>query len=490
MPQRRRYLERELSLSLPPLHNAMRLVESLWPEGGHVVFERNGRYSVCGDLLGEVRLQSGRVRAWCDGVLVTDEEAVDPLRQLNACLRAFPLASWRAYGWAAFELGCALAGLPVGDEPLAHLAVPATEVVLEEGGARVRALSEQSLDAVCALLTAPAAERPHNPAPAPEKDIAPARAAIPVPLDPDAPDDPRSQTYRAAVRLAVDDIRAGLLQKVILSRTVPVDFPVDLAATYAHGRAHNTPARSFLLDLGGVAAAGFSPETVVEVEGSRVTTQPLAGTRRRSPDRAETLRLREELYASEKEIYEHAISVKTSVDELGTVCEPGSVQVSDYMSVRERGSVQHLASSVSGELAPGRTAWAAFAAAFPAVTASGVPKRAAYDCMRRLETGPRGLYAGAVLTVDSEGEMDAALVLRSVYRSAGRCWLRAGAGIVAGSTPEREYEETCEKLESIAHHLVPGRDQTHANTAGDTEAAGAEDPAPVRAGHLAKAGGA
>ncbi|MBO8191119.1 salicylate synthase [Streptomyces oryzae] len=489
MPQRRRYLERELSLSLPPLRSATRLVESLWPEGGHVVFERNGRYSVCGDLLGEVRLQGGRVRAWYDGALVADEEAVDPLRQLDACLRAFPVRSWRAYGWAAFELGCALAGLPVGDEPLAHLAVPATEVVLEEGRARVRALSQQSLDTVCALLAEWAAERPGGPAPAPAPapaaaaEVDPAPAGISVPQGLDAPGDPHSQTYRAAVRLAVDDIRAGLLQKVILSRTVPVDFPVDLAATYARGRVHNTPARSFLLDLGGVAATGFSPETVLEVEGSRVTTQPLAGTRRRSPDREETLRLREELYASEKEIYEHAISVKTSVDELDTVCRPGSVHVTDYMSVRERGSVQHLASSVSGELAPGRTAWQALAAAFPAVTASGVPKRAAYDCMRRLETGRRGLYGGAVLTVDSEGEMDAALVLRSVYRSAGRCWLRAGAGIVAGSTPEREYEETCEKLESIARHLVPGPAPAQRDDR-------AERPVPVRAGHLAKAGGA
>jgi salicylate synthase len=221
------------------------------------------------------------------------------------------------------------------------------------------------------------------------------------------------------------------------------------------GRRRNTPARSFLLRMDGLEAAGFSPEIVVAVgEDGTVVSQPLAGTRALTPDAATNSRLRAELLSSEKEIFEHAISVKVGNDELLTVCEPDSVGVRSLMTLEERGSVQHIASRVTGRLAPGHDAWDAFAAVFPAVTASGVPKEAAYAAIRRHETERRGLYSGAVLTVDESGELDAALVLRTVFRRHGRTWLRAGAGIVSQSQPAREFEETCEKLDSVARFLV------------------------------------
>jgi anthranilate synthase component 1/salicylate synthetase len=112
---------------------------------------------------------------------------------------------------------------------------------------------------------------------------------------------------------------------------------------------------------------------------------------------------------------------------------------------------------VHGRLAEDATAWDALRAVFPAVTASGIPKKPAYDCISRLERGPRGIYSGAVLTASSDGSLDAALVLRSVFEEDGRTWLRAGAGILPGSTPERELEETCEKLRSVAPYVVPVR---------------------------------
>jgi anthranilate synthase component 1/salicylate synthetase len=137
------------------------------------------------------------------------------------------------------------------------------------------------------------------------------------------------------------------------------------------------------------------------------------------------------------------------------VCREGSVRAEEFMTVKERGSVQHIASRVSGELSSGdRGPWPALAAVFPAVTASGVPKQAAYRAIRSLEQGARGLYGGAVLTVGSDGSLDAALVLRTVFRQYGRTWLRAGAGIVGQSLPEREFEETCEKLRSVSRTLV------------------------------------
>lgn len=149
------------------------------------------------------------------------------------------------------------------------------------------------------------------------------------------------------------------------------------------------------------------------------------------------------------------MSVKLAYDELRAVCDPDTVAVTELMAVRRRGSVQHLASRVGGQLAGVRTAWDALAAVFPAVTASGIPKAAAYACIRRHETQRRGLYAGAVLVASSDGSLDACLVLRTLFEEDGRAWLRAGAGVVAGSVPQREYEETCEKLRSIAPHVVP-----------------------------------
>lgn len=443
MPSRHTYLQGEVPVSVDPLRAVHRLVGAGVLGDAYAVFEKDGCYQVSGAPAGEVRVEAARVRGMYDGRVIADSPVTDAVSGAREVLRNLPLEGWQACGWASFELGLSIAGLRTGDQPLIHLMVPRVEVRLgSDGTAVVRSLAEEDLDLVAKLLgTASDTEAERV-----ERQWRP-RAA---PVDNDG-----GWAYEAGVRLVVDDIRAGRLKKAILSRTVPVGFPLDLAATYVHGRRNNTPARSFLLSLGGVEAAGFSPETVVEVTGRTVTTQPLAGTRAMADDPAETARLREELYASPKEVAEHAISVRTSVEELERVSLPGSVRVGEFMTTKERGSVQHLASTVTGTLADGRDAWDALAATFPAVTASGIPKRAAYDCIRRLENGPRGLYAGAVLTAGDDGSMDAALVLRTVFRARGRTWLQAGAGIVENSEPRREYEETCEKLRSVSRFLVP-----------------------------------
>lgn len=264
--------------------------------------------------------------------------------------------------------------------------------------------------------------------------------------------------YRERVSEAVAEIAAGLLDKVVLSRVVPVPHEIDLIDSFVLGRRHNTPARSFLLHMGGLRAAGFSPEVVLSVcADGRVRTQPLAGTRALTPSAVENRRLRAELLGDAKEIHEHEISVTAALEEMRTVCEAAGVGVDEYMAVKERGSVQHLASQVSGRLAPGRDRWDAFAALFPAITASGVPKSAAMEAIRRHEQEARGMYGGAVLTLGSDGSLDAGLVLRAVFAQAGRVWLRAGAGVVRDSVPARELEETCEKLRSVAAYLVPAR---------------------------------
>ncbi|HGU8516366.1 TPA: chorismate-binding protein [Escherichia coli] len=154
-----------------------------------------------------------------------------------------------------------------------------------------------------------------------------------------------------------------------------------------------------------------------------------------------------------KEVLEHILSVKEAIAELEAVCQPGSVVVEDLMSVRQRGSVQHLGSGVSGQLAENKDAWDAFTVLFPSITASGIPKNAALNAIMQIEKTPRELYSGAILLLD-DTRFDAALVLRSVFQDSQRCWIQAGAGIIAQSTPERELTETREKLASIAPYLM------------------------------------
>lgn len=163
--------------------------------------------------------------------------------------------------------------------------------------------------------------------------------------------------------------------------------------------------------------------------------------------------MRSELLSDAKEVHEHAISVRLALDETRSVSIPGSVAITEFMEVEERGSVQHIASHVTGQLQENMSAWSAFAALFPAVTVTGVPKAAALRIIRELEGEERGLYGGAVIMADTQGQLDAALTLRTVFQRDGRSWLRAGAGVMGQSTPEREWEETCEKLRSIAPYL-------------------------------------
>jgi salicylate synthetase len=163
---------------------------------------------------------------------------------------------------------------------------------------------------------------------------------------------------------------------------------------------------------------------------------------------------RDDLESDSKEIVEHAMSVRSSLLEITEIVEPSSAAVVDFMTVRERGSVQHLGSTVTGRLHSSKDRMDALETLFPAVTASGIPKAPSVDAILRLDDSPRELYSGAVVMFSVDGGLDAALTLRSVYERDGRTWLRAGAGIIAASDPDREFEETCEKLATLAPHLV------------------------------------
>lgn len=430
------YLDRTISLPDEPLAAVARLASA----GVHdefVVYEAGQEWTFAGGALAEVVADRTGIRL--TGPRQTElpwHEA--PLARIQELLDSAGVAQWRAYGWAAFELPEAARGALTHDHRVLHLVIPRTEVRLRDGYAHIRSTDPAAADAaVAAVLGRP--------------------GTFGAPSEPIRVREQGAAEYRRQVARAIQMISEGALEKVILSRRITVEGEVDLVGTYLAGRRGNTPARSFLLRLGGIEATGFSPEIVLGVGADgRAATHALAGTRALdADDNAHNELLRANLLSDPKEVYEHAISVKVAVEDLSRACAPESIAVKDFMVVRERGSVQHISSRVTGLLTPGRTAWDAFGAVFPAVTASGVPKDAAYQCIRDVEDGPRRLYSGSVLTVGYDGTMDAALVLRGVYRENGTTWLQAGAGIVGQSDPDREFEETCEKFDSVVRFLVP-----------------------------------
>ncbi|KAJ5349999.1 hypothetical protein N7541_007726 [Penicillium brevicompactum] len=261
--------------------------------------------------------------------------------------------------------------------------------------------------------------------------------------------------YVNLVENALADIAQGEYTKIILSRAVEIEHKINMPATLLLGRQGNNPARSFSLNQGGYQATGFSPELVMSTKNRKLVTEPLAGTRSCKGTAMAVEALRKELKEDPKEILEHELSVQATVEELSQLCQPGTVAIEDFMSVRKCGPVQHLGSRVTGILADDKDMWNAFDVLFPSITASGIPKQAAINAIQRLEAGPRELYSGAVIMIDGPDSFEAALVLRTVFQQPGRQWIQAGAGIISQSSPEREFTETCEKLASIGPFVVP-----------------------------------
>ncbi|MEV6561171.1 salicylate synthase [Nocardia sp. NPDC051756] len=406
--------------------------------GEYVMYERPGEWVFAADPIGGIELDVEELRVSWDGQTTATPWSGRPAGVVDRALAALPLDGRNAYGWIGFEF-CAWAYDATAHlDPrttLVQLMIPRIEVRIGEYGIQVSGATPAETGDIHDLITES------------QESELPQAHPTDVRLDPTG--------YAGRVAEAVSEIQANRYQKVILSRKVDLPFVVDVPATYRLGRAHNTPARSFLLRLGGLEAAGFSPELVASVDENRmVTTEPVAGTRAFGRGADIDAAARADLLADPKEIVEHAISVQTSFAEMASVADRGTVAVTDFMAVRERGSVQHISSTVCGTLAADRTSWDALEVLFPSVTASGIPKAEGIDSVFRLDHDARGLYSGAVVTISPTGALEATLVLRAVYQTTEGAWLRAGAGIVAQSRPEREFEETCEKLGSIAPYVV------------------------------------
>ena len=444
------YLDYRIPFDADMLTTAVRLTETAGYDN-YLLYEHADEWSLG---LG----MHARLTVYADRTILRDgkrehvwNNARDLSQTIATAMSHVEVNDWRAYGTVNFELARTLYGLdqPEAETPLCTLFIPEAEVRFAEGSVLMRALSEDALDALRRSLE-PILEENDPSAVAFAQRVDSPRLAIDKIRTHDA------ERYKSSVAAALSDIRSMSYRKVILSRSVPISLEVDMAASFAVGRRANTPARSYLLKIDGLEVAGFSPETVVEVNDQReLFTTPLAGTRSMGDNLTQELHLREELLSDTKEIAEHAISVYVGFDEMTMVCDPREVSVVNFMIVARRGPVQHLASRVRGKLLETSSAWHALFALFPGVTASGVPKKASIEAIGRLEPQPRELYAGCVVICDESGSLDAALVLRSIYQRDKHAWLQAGAGIMNMSTPERELEETREKLLTCADYIVP-----------------------------------
>src|SRR5438477_7327676 len=252
--------------------------------------------------------------------------------------------------------------------------------------------------------------------------------------------------FHSMVDAAREHILAGDAFQVVVSQRFRKPLAARPFDLYRCLRAINPSPYMFFVSLGnGRHIVGTSPEKLVQVEGKRVETRPLAGTRRRGADSAEDQRLEKELLGDLKERAEHVMLVDLGRNDVGRVARPGSVNVDRLMEVERYSHVMHISSTVSGQLREGKTSLDALRAAFPAGTVSGAPKIRAMEVIADLEPDQRGVYAGSAGYVSFGGNLDMAITLRTVVVADGIAYVQAGAGVVADSRPEREFEETLEK---------------------------------------------
>ncbi len=257
------------------------------------------------------------------------------------------------------------------------------------------------------------------------------------------------EAFLAMVEACKDYIRAGDIFQVVVSQRLSVETGASALQVYRALRVVNPSPFMFLLTRPEGTLVGSSPEILCRVEDGTVTNRPLAGTRRRGDSEADDKRLEHELLADPKERAEHIMLVDLARNDVGRVAAPQSVHLSDVMTIERYSHVMHIVSDVQGRLAEGKTAFDALAAALPVGTVSGAPKIRAMEIIDELEPTRRGPYAGGVGYVDFSGNMDTCIALRTMYMVGGTAYIQVGAGIVADSVPEAEYDETINKARGL-----------------------------------------
>lgn len=259
----------------------------------------------------------------------------------------------------------------------------------------------------------------------------------------------RKEDFEEAVRKAKDHIGAGDLIQVVLSQRFQGYASGDDFALYRKLRGINPSPYMFYLNFGKTKFIGSSPEILVRLMNGKIELRPIAGTRPRGKTHEKDLQLEKELMEDPKERAEHIMLVDLGRNDVGRVAVPGSVTVPRLMDVERYSHVMHIVSRVEGLLKPGMDAFDLFMAAFPAGTVTGAPKIRAMEIISELEPTPRGPYAGAVGYFGFDGNMDFCITIRTIAIVKNRLSIQAGAGIVADSFPDREYQETLRKADAM-----------------------------------------
>lgn len=255
--------------------------------------------------------------------------------------------------------------------------------------------------------------------------------------------------FMEMVKKAKRYIKAGDIIQVVLSQRFSTEIHCNPFDIYRALRSINPSPYLFYLKMDDIVLLGSSPEVMVRLNGRKIELRPLAGTRRRGRTQDEDLAIEKDLLSDEKERAEHIMLVDLGRNDVGRVAEIGSVEVTELMNVERYSHVMHIVSNIQGTLAQGKNAFDVFRATFPAGTVSGAPKIRAMQIIEELEPVRRGPYAGAVGYFGFAGNMDTCITIRSILIKDRKAYVQVGAGIVADSEPEKEYEETLNKAQAI-----------------------------------------
>ncbi len=429
--------------------------------------ERWGRYSfVAGDPAAVIVADDEGVRV--EGPVrprlpleVPAGPARTALIELSRSLRAprsaaLPALTGGLMGYFAFEAAALLDGHPVPDPasapcPPVGLLVIDRAVVFDHWKQRLMLVAhvpagayDEGVAALEALAASVAAANPPGLEPF-------TTGATDVAGTPNMDDD----RYREIVASFKEHILAGDIFQGVASRRVTFPAPDGGYPIYRRLRVANPAPYMFFLRMPGFELAGSSPEPLVRVEGGKVSTRPLAGTRPRGETELGDRLLEHELLADPKERAEHAMLVDLARNDLGRVCVPGSVEPTELMEVERFTKVMHIVSTVEGDLRADRHALDALAVTFPAGTLSGAPKRRAMELIAEHEPDARGPYGGAVGYVTFEGDLDFCITIRTAVVKEGQAHVQSGAGVVADSDPQRELEETRSKAVALLPAVAP-----------------------------------
>jgi len=391
----------------------------------------------------------------------------DPLHELKRQLAAYqfvPLPGWErfcggAVGYLGYDMVRFFEDLPDKNPddlnlPESQFMFAGTIVIFDHVMHRVRIMAHaeigddpqaaywdavRRIEEIVAVLTAPLPGT---------AGVSPARKTIPD--DPSAlPSTMTKAQHRAAVLAAKEYIAAGDAIQVVLAHRLHAKVQGDPFDLYRALRAINPSPYMYYLSFGDLKIIGASPEILVTEDAGEVVTRPIAGTRRRGKSHEEDLALEHELLADIKERAEHIMLVDLHRNDIGRVCEPGTVQVDALMNVERYSHVMHIVSNVIGKLRADKDQFDVLRATFPAGTVSGAPKIRAMEIIEELEPVRRGPYAGAVGYFSFSGSMDTCITLRTMVVKGDTCYFQAGGGIVADSEPDAEYNETLMKMGAL-----------------------------------------